>query len=215
MIATYLIKNYSEEFDFSKITEQDCICTHVLPMEERFIPINCCIPVKEYLRNVASIPVYPDKEGRLYEYNYIVMIEDKKDIFSDGLEYLGNFTLPIPKNNFIHTNDESRMSDFVDSMTVNDFIDEMLGYYENNNLKKSILLDNNKFKEIRKSFKEELLNLVNDSLMFEEMEKAGINIKDVIQLKNNPNTEVDPETGDTLTYVGPPRDKEDINLEDD
>ncbi len=211
IVVVYLVKDYSKEFEFNKITEKNCICTKVIPLEDRFYPLNALIPIDEHFKNVENIPVYPDEDGRLFEYNYRILIEGAKDIFSKDLEYIGNYDLPIPKNNYVPFDDKVIVSNFVDSMTFKEYTEQLLNCYENNNKKNNDIFDIIQLSKYRKHLKKKLQEEVIFFRNLQKFEQDG-SLSDFIKLKPNPNTEVDEETGDTLTYVGPPRDEEDISL---
>lgn len=205
IVVNYLVNN--DEKNIDSITEDNCICTRVLTMQDRFIPI--IDSAEEHIKNVAKIPVYPDEDGRLYEYNARFYSDEKKFVlYSDDLEYIGNYTLPIPKNNFRPIKDENELFFIPKSLTgkFDSFVDQMISSYQGNNLKEFCLFD----KEILESARFNQIQWLKMNIKFdrhlrkleEQLKAEGKSLDDYQEFEPNQNTEVDPETGDTLTRVG-------------
>lgn len=202
IVVNYLVNDCDKNIDL--ITEDNCICTFVKTMQDRFYPINGLIPIEEHLKNVASIPVYPDEDGRLYQYNVNIMFEEEHyDLFSDDLEYIGNYSLPVPKNNFRPVLDENEWVFYpnAQTQTFNIFVDEMIECYQRNNLKQSDIFKKEILENIIFSKIQGLKEEIKFDRRIRELAAQG-KLDEFIELKKNPNTEVDSETGDTLTYVG-------------
>lgn len=207
IVVNYLVSRYKKNIDL--ITEDNCICTFVKTMQDRFYPINGFIPIEEHLRNVASIPVYPDEDGRIYQYNVDITLSEKHyDLFSDNLEYIGNYNLPVPKNNFRPVEDKNEWPFYPNetTQTFSIYVDQMIECYQLNNLKQYGLFK----KDILESTIFNKIQWLKENIKFdrrlrklkEQAEAEGKSLDDYLKLKPNPNTEVDPETGDTLTRVG-------------
>lgn len=211
VITTYLVKNKKNNLE--NIEKKDCICTKIVPLEEKFLPLDFSVPLKEHIKNIEKIEVYPDKDGRLFEYNYILKLEKgNTETFSKELEYIGNYLLPVPKNNYRPISDYNILFIFIDIEPFSKFVDKMLDYYEKNNLQKGIFFSKTEFEKIRTNCINDLHIQLSLEKFLRKMEGQDESLSALIELKPNPNTEIDEETGDTLTYVGsPPVNKEDID----
>lgn len=197
LLTAYLVNNSKNYVD--TITDKQCICVRVDALEFRFSPIDTLFPIEEHIKNIENIPVYPDKDGRLFQYTF-KLITDKKNVhvLSD-FKHIGSYTLPIPKNNFRSYLDRTSTY-YMGDISIEDFTNNMLECYENGNLKKDEIFDKKEIEKLRSSLFQQLNEEAILDRIIRNIRHEGIETLPPIILKKNSNTKSYPENCDVVKY---------------
>ncbi len=127
--------------------------------EERHFPLSGKKTYEQLLEERKDIKFYPDEYG--YLYCYIVKLAGSKNI--KKFEYIGNYNLSIPTEEYIPFTYGHTMLIFMDK------VEEVLTFYKNFNLKRSYCYTEEENKEIRENARKE----VEFSLKLEKLMNSG------------------------------------------
>lgn len=127
------------------------LCTAMTWFENRYYPINMNETIDEMIERKNKIEYFPDEYGILHI--YIGRLKANK-IFNNYVRYIGNFSLDLPKGEFIPWSKDMYPLLLDSDMSIEMFVKNMLKAYHNNNLRESKMFNKDYSKIMRKKAKD-------------------------------------------------------------
>ncbi len=187
-----LIKN-NDNVNKINLENSEYVKTKITWIEERYFPFNGQVKGKEHILTINEIPIYPNEYGMLFEYEYNIIVNKRKNEFINNLEYIGNYKLTPPKKGFIPPSYGHTPFEFASDLTIEKFSNTLLKAYEENNLEKSIYFNYDEAFKKHNFWWNTLKMTAQADEVIEKMKKEYPNLK--------------ASKKDTLTYVGPEKDR--------
>lgn len=149
-----ICESLPNKIDKEFLNNCEYICTKIDWYENRFYPLDYKKSITQIVEERSKKTYYPDENGILYIYETLLAIRPSNKDFLENLIYLGNFELDPPQKEFIPWESVNIHWIFNFELSPKTFSNNIIGQYENNNLKKSKMFDKTYSKEQRKKAKE-------------------------------------------------------------